>query len=241
MFVLRRPPLLLTLAAAVLVALTLRLSVWQFDRAEQKRALEDAARAAMTATAVTMRALPSAPGGVAVFQRAALVGHYLPAQEILLDNRVRARRAGYHVVTPFVLEEGGAVMVNRGWLAGDGSRRVPPIPPPPAAQITVRGVFYTDEADAFKLSAAPETGRVRQNLHLRMLAEESGLPLLSLVLIKSAEDGAAAGEAGGESATLSAVTLRLDYKSAQSTSYAWQWLTFCALTIVFYLLLAFRK
>ena len=55
MLVLRRPPLLLTLLAIALMAVTLRLSIWQFDRAEQKRALGDAARAAMTATAITQR------------------------------------------------------------------------------------------------------------------------------------------------------------------------------------------
>lgn len=227
MLTLRRPPLLLTVAAALLMALTLRLAFWQFDRAEQKLALETAARHAMTAAPVTLHQ----PQAVTPFQRAALVGTYLPQHNLLLDNRVRNRRAGYHVLTPFQLTGGGVVLVKRGWLGGDGSRRVPAIPPPPAGQVTVHGVFTADEADAFRLSDAAESGVVRQHIDLRAFAAESGLPLLPLLLLRDAQDNAA----------LPAVTLRTDYKSAQSVSYAWQWLTFCLLTAVFYVLLAFRK
>ena len=220
-----RPSLLLTVAAVCLVALTLKLAFWQFDRAEQKHALETAARAAAAAVAMTLRqAQPVQP-----FQRAALIGSYLPDKEILLDNRIYQRRAGYHVLTPLRFAEVGVAMVNRGWLAGDGSRQLPAIPPPPGGRVTVEGVFYTDSSDAFRLSQVPETGQVRQHLDLSQYARESDLPLMSLVLI------------AGDTAPLPPAPLRADYKSAQSTVYAWQWLTFCLLTVVFYLLLALKK
>ncbi|MCH9705071.1 MAG: SURF1 family protein [Proteobacteria bacterium] len=222
-----RPHPLLTIIALILVALTLKLAVWQFDRAEQKRALETAAVLALSATPVPLRQ----PQPVHPFQRAAVVGHYQPQQEILLDNRVYQRRAGYHVVTPFILAEGGAVMVQRGWIAGDGSRAIPDVPQPATVQMTVQGVFYTDEASAFRLSETLEQGTVRQYLNLQTYAEESGLALMSLVLIKEA--------AADDLLTVTA--LRTDYKSNRSTIYAWQWLTFCLLTVVFYCLLAFRK
>lgn len=222
-----RPPLLLTVAAAALVALTLKLAFWQFDRAEQKRALEAAAASAASAAAMTMEQ----PQPVAPFTRAALIGRYLADGALLLDNRVRNRRAGYHVLAPFQLAEGGVVMVNRGWLAASGSRQqLPAIPPPPPGRITVQGVFYSDGADSFRLSSAPARGAVRQHIDLAAYAEESGLPLLPLLLIKEADADA-----------LPAATLRLDYKSAQSTVYAWQWLTFCLLTVVFYFILATRR
>ena len=222
-----RPSLWLTILAAVLATLTFNLALWQFDRAEQKRALEDAAAAAMTAAAVTVRHTQA----VTPFQRAALLGEYLPAQEILLDNRVQEKRVGYHVLTPFELTDGGVVMVNRGWLAGDGTRREPAVPPPPSGQITVQGIFYRDGADAFRLAPPAAQERVRQNLDLAAYSEESALPLLPLLLIKEAD----------ADTTLPPVPVRRDYKSRQSTVYAWQWLTFCLLTVVFYFLLSFRK
>ena len=218
----------LTAAAAAALLATLNLSAWQFDRAAGKRALEDAAAAARDAVAVTLRAAAQ----TATFQRAALVGEYLPAGEILLDNRVWRGRAGYHVATPFALADGGVVMILRGWLSGDGRRESPPQPPPAAAgRLTVRGIFVADEADAFVLGRDAENGIVRQRLRLADYAAETGLALMSVALIKE-QDAAAA---------LPPVSLRINYKSARSEAYAWQWLTFAFLAVVFYVLLSWRK
>ena len=40
---------------------------------------------------------------------------------------------------------------------------------------------------------------------------------------------------------LAAVSLRIDFKSAQSTGYAWQWMSFGALAVLFYLILGMRR
>ena len=208
----------LTMAALVLIAIGFKLSAWQFDRAAAKRGLEEAAAAAITAAAVTRRVA----GGAAAFERAAVVGEYLPAAEILLDNRVHQRLAGYHVVTPFAFVDGGVVMIKRGWLLNDGRRDVLPSPPTaPAGKLTVVGVFWPDEADAFVLSNEPETGVVRQWLNLPDIAAEMELDLMSVVLIKEPQ----------LTDTMPAVSLRTDFKAARSTVYAWQWLTLVLLVV----------
>ena len=221
-----RPHPFLTVAALLLVLLMLRLAFWQFDRAAEKHALE---LAAATATVtVTLRAAAT----VRPFQRAELVGEYLPAESFLLDNRIHHRRAGYHVATPFALADGGVVMVLRGWLANDGRREVlPVIPPPPRGRVTIGGAFVTDSANAVVLSDVTQQGRLRQQLDLAAIAAETGLSLMTLafVLMPSAAD------------SLTPIVWRTNFKSAQSTIYAWQWLTFALLTVVFYVILGRRR
>ena len=62
-----------------------------------------------------------------------------PQRQILIDNKVAAGRAGFHVVTPLALRDGRVVLVNRGWIAQQASRSVLPEAPPPAGEVTVRG------------------------------------------------------------------------------------------------------
>ena len=49
-------------------------------------------------------------------------GHYDAARQILIDNMVDAAGAGYYVITPFALQGGGWVLVNRGWVPLGRSR-----------------------------------------------------------------------------------------------------------------------
>lgn len=216
-----RPSLLLTVLAALLMLLTARLAVWQFERAEQKAALEQNARQGLL-----QQPLAAAQDSVLRPHRRGLaVGVYLPSRQILLDNRVLQHIAGRHVITPLQLADGRAVAVNRGWLKNHAA-----VPAPPPGIVTVRGIWQKDQARAFTLSEQTEQDGVWQNLDLQKYAAATGLPMLTLALL--AQDG------GG---TLIPVPVRIDYKSAQSTIYAWQWLSFCLLTLVFYIVLSFRK
>lgn len=215
-----RPHPVLTVAAIVIMLATARLAAWQFDRAAQKAALENAARAGLAAAPVQI-------GGDAELRpylRAVARGVYLPEREILIDNRVRQKIAGVHVITPLLLEGGGVIAVNRGWA----QKNTAP-PPPPSGQNAVRGVLQKDGANAYTLSEKTESGNVWQNLDLQKYAANTGLPLLTLVLF--AENAGA----------LPAAKVRVDFKSARSTGYAWQWISLCVLTFAFYLILGFKR
>ena len=58
------------------------------------------------------RLAPDAPR----YQRVSLRGYYDSAHQFLLDNRSRDSVPGVEVLTPLVLDDGSAVIVNRGWL-----------------------------------------------------------------------------------------------------------------------------
>ena len=221
------PSTKLTLFTALIVLATAGLAIWQFKRAEEKREWETAAMTAQSAAAQSVRA--DAP--IHRFQRAVAIGRYQPSGQLLLDNRVHRRRAGYHVVTPLTLADGHAIMIKRGFLADDGHRN-PVSPPPPSGIVTVNGWLYTDDREAFRLPGEKqETGTVRPRLDLSAYAEELGTPLLSLMLVQEIP----------MDNNLAAVSLRIDFKSAQSTGYAWQWMSFGALAVLFYLILGMRR
>jgi surfeit locus 1 family protein len=112
------PKLLPTVTTLAAVAAFTALGVWQLGRAAEKRALLDDYRRA--GAAVELRRLPS---GAPRFQRVTAAGHYDAARQFLHDNRVHDGVPGVDVLTPLVLMDGSAVLVNRGWLPLDLSRR----------------------------------------------------------------------------------------------------------------------
>ena len=112
-----RPGFIPTLAMLPLLALLLWLGQWQWDRAAEKQTLLD--RWASQALLAPV-ALPTAPDGntaaTAQFQRVFANGAYLPGSQVLLDNQTRGGKAGYRILTPLLLADGSALMVDRGWV-----------------------------------------------------------------------------------------------------------------------------
>ena len=111
----RLGPTILTAAAVILFA---ALGNWQLGRAEEKRAL--AAQFGSGGPAIDWRQLPAdAPR----YTRVSLRGHYDPAHQFLLDNRSHESIPGVEVLTPFLLDDGSGVVVNRGWQPFGATRQ----------------------------------------------------------------------------------------------------------------------
>jgi surfeit locus 1 family protein len=105
------------------------LGLWQLRRAEEKRQLmaayvqgtPDGTRSAADLSTVDIRSLPR-------YRQVFAAGRYDGDRQILLDNMPSARGApGYQVLTPFVLQASGAVLlVDRGWVPLGSTRSVWP-------------------------------------------------------------------------------------------------------------------
>jgi hypothetical protein len=110
----------LAFSAVLLFAL---LGRWQWHRAAEKRVLMAAFDAGLQAGASELgaRTLAATPRYTLLRMR----GRYDGAHQFLLDNISRDGVVGYEVLTPFVLEDGRIVVVNRGWLPlpGGGANR----------------------------------------------------------------------------------------------------------------------
>ena len=107
------------LAGIALVVLFTSLGFWQLDRAEQKRAVEDAFENPGEYLPVTDDAEPD------LYQPLTASGRYLGQRQFLIDNAILDGQLGYFVITPFEYAPGKPLLlVNRGWLAKTPGRQV---------------------------------------------------------------------------------------------------------------------
>jgi surfeit locus 1 family protein len=123
-----------TVVTLLLLALLISLGRWQLHRADEKRALFQAFAAGSDRTVKidTGIRLPTPRGGgepregapsaaatapLPRYQHVEASGRYDSAHQFLLDNMIsNDGRAGYFVITPFALDDGHWVLVNRGWV-----------------------------------------------------------------------------------------------------------------------------
>ncbi len=129
------PHPLMTLLTIALLALLISLGRWQLRRADEKRALYDSFAAGTDATRQIQASTPPLPR----YQHVEAAGHYDQDHQVLIDNMVEAGQAGYFVVTPFELQGGGWILINRGWVPVGASRAVRPAVPVDAQQRTIHG------------------------------------------------------------------------------------------------------
>jgi surfeit locus 1 family protein len=186
---------LVTAATLAATLLTARLGWWQLDRAAQKTALEAAIVERGRLPPLVGAAQLARPADVAAAQHhraVVLTGRWSAAQTVYLENRQMNGRPGFYVVTPLLLGDGTAVLVQRGWLPRDfqDRSRVATVPTP-AHELLVQGRIAPAPARLYEF-AAGEAGRIRQNLDLDAFARETGLGLRPLsVLMSDAADSPA--------------------------------------------------
>ncbi len=180
-----RPRLLPTLATVVAVALFVSAGNWQRDRMHGKQALRaryDAAAELPQAVLSEVKAEVSGDWAAARFRRVVVRGQYDAAHQILVDNKVYAGRAGYHVVTPLRLADGDVVLVDRGWTAAGPTRAVLPEATPPAGGIEVEGRLNLPPARYLELAADAAAGAVWQNLDTARFAKATGIAVLPAIV-----------------------------------------------------------
>jgi len=176
-----------TAAALVAALLTARLGWWQLSRAAEKVALN--AAIAKQAERPALQRAEDLPGDAAAAQAlhhrsAALRGRWLAAHTVYLDNRQMNGKAGFFVVTPLVLADGRALLVQRGWQARNFLDRTHVAPvPTPDGEVAVTGRLAPPPSRLFEFDGEP-AGRIRQNLDMVDFAAEIGLRLLSLSLLQ---------------------------------------------------------
>jgi cytochrome oxidase assembly protein ShyY1 len=140
------------LLVLVLSASFLALGFWQLARNDHKQSLVRKARAAYAAPAPDVTETV-APGG-----RVQASGRYDPAHTVLLRNQVHGGKDGDDVLSPMVLADGTAVMVDRGWVAAVGSRA--DVGVPTSDVVVVRGILRTSSPLSAQDSVSSAGGRL---------------------------------------------------------------------------------
>jgi cytochrome oxidase assembly protein ShyY1 len=162
-FLLRPRWLALMVAVALLVTIFVQLAQWQLHRLEQRRAAN--------AVVTTNAGAAARPVGEVLAPDRAVTdhtewtpvrarGHYDVDHEILVRYRPFEGEPGFHVLTPLVLADRTAVLVDRGWIPTSRTNAPPTPPPPTAGEVTVVGRARPSET-ADPGTGRPEDGQVR--------------------------------------------------------------------------------
>lgn len=137
------------LFALALIVLFVNLGFWQLRRLSERDTYNALLTARLSAeprafTTLAQQFSLTAPVDAedsALYRRAEVSGHFDAEREVLLRSRAHNGQPGYHVLTPLRLENGRALLIDRGWVPFDHD--TPPIPQaaPPQGAVSVTGVL----------------------------------------------------------------------------------------------------
>ncbi len=168
-FALRPKWILSHLFVLAMVVVMVNLGFWQLRRLDQRKAENHRIEERIAAAPAPVTDLLTAGDdfGSAGLARARSVeyrqvtasGTYRRDQEVLVRGRSLNGAAGSWVLTPLVLDDGTALVVNRGWIPNDGSKQsVPATFAAPAGRVQVVGLLQTTQTRGSFGARDPATG-----------------------------------------------------------------------------------
>lgn len=235
---LRRPSwwaVLLTLAGTLLF---LRLGEWQLHRADEKEEILRRYATAATAPLRDFAAVADTPPKDA-FARVQVRGEYLADRVYLLDNPKHDQRGGVEVFVPFqIAGNDHLLLVDLGFLPGNGTDQAPQLPPLSGGERTLQGLYLPPPGVGYEMGGnalAKQTHWPKTTIYLdvKQFSADLGRPLYPQVLALDADPAA--------------IYVRehtLDFSSmppARHRAYAFQWFTFAVAAVVIFLVLHRRR
>ncbi|MFO7778107.1 MAG: SURF1 family protein [Nitriliruptoraceae bacterium] len=159
------------LLVLTVVVTCVALGQWQLDRLhfvreQNARALDRMAQAPADLAGLADPANTAAVDEAELeFRRVEVTGQFRPGEEVLQRNRQFRNQAGFHVLTPLELTDGGVVLVRRGWVPA--SLDQPPVAEaaPPAGEVTVVGVLERPVPQPSFGPQDPDEGRLDRVFH----------------------------------------------------------------------------
>ncbi len=142
-------PRSLAVAAVVLLvaAVCVRLGFWQLSRWHEKQRLNRSQAAALAATPLLLGSA-AAPLDSVRDRRVELTGRFDERRQVVLAGRAHAGSPGVEVVTPLLLADGSAVLVDRGWLYASDAATARPQEFPEPGERSVTGLARPIERGA---------------------------------------------------------------------------------------------
>jgi surfeit locus 1 family protein len=208
-----------------LAALFVRLGIWQLERSRERKATNVEIRAALRQPAIVLdatRAAEVAGSRRWEYRRVEGTGRYDDSRQLVVRGRAWQGSPGVELVTPFILEEGGEVWVNRGWVPSPDAARVDQERFRESGLLRVRGFLRSPRAG--EPGGDPETpctgsdvqsrGRDTEEGGCGLIVQQLPDPALPRYPLRRAEP-----ELGG----------------GPHLTYAIQWFAFAAIAIVGYL------
>ena len=170
--------------------------MWQLDRAEQKQAFFKAQEQGEATEPLHLSAAIENNTEALRYRKVKAAGRYDESHQFLIDNQISEGKAGYFVLTPFILKgEAKAVLVNRGWVPLNQDRSVLPDLPISQAETSISGRINNFPSVGIKLAGAElptdTWPAVVQVVDSEILAKKLGYPLFQfqVELDKDLPDG----------------------------------------------------
>lgn len=149
-----RPTLWATVFTVAALAVLVALGTWQVQRLFWKEEQIALRQARAEAPAVPLPQSFPDPAGME-FTRVRLEGRFLHDDEFYLGARTDNGRVGLNVVTPFRLDDGRVILVNRGWVPENRRDPATRAEGQPAGEVTVEGLLRTDGWKGFDFAKPP--------------------------------------------------------------------------------------
>jgi cytochrome oxidase assembly protein ShyY1 len=129
----------LTLFLLILIYLFIRLSNWQFDRYDQRVLRNESTNVALSLAPKKIDAV-SQMSGLKQWEKIELTGNYLSDQSKLVRKQYLENNLGFWVITPFKIQNGENILVNRGWIPiGSSASSNQSIPLAPVGTVNLEG------------------------------------------------------------------------------------------------------
>jgi surfeit locus 1 family protein len=252
---------LITVAAIIAAAITLKLGFWQLSRAHEKLALQASIQtqaslpslnAAALIQATSLSTTEQSVNTPNVLHRAiTLTGHWLPQHTLFLDNRQLDAKPGLFVLTPFEFEDESTatkkiILVQRGWMPRNFlDRNKLPEVATDTAKVTIVGRIALSPSKLFEFKGA-DNGALRQNIEIEALAKEFKIELLpySLLQLNQVDANAAKVEAKDQKergAQLLRNWSQPSFGAEKNYGYMVQWWALSALILLLYVWFQFIR
>ena len=233
--------LLTTLFVFAGAALCVRLGIWQLDRLQQRRAFNSHYLQARAEPPLDINAsLPESLAN-AEYRDAVVRGKYDFEHQVALRNQYNGSDFGYHLLTPLMLNDHLAILVDRGWIPAEGNDS-------PAGwqrydapgEVSLRGMLrLTELKPAFGGVADPtlEPGQARLDLWNNVNLERIGAQLPYKLLdayLQPVHDL-------GDTTPPIPFQPEIEISEGPHLGYAGQWFIFAALLFFGYPLFYLRK
>lgn len=214
----------------VLAVVMVGLGVWQLRRLDERRDHNAllASRSAAPTVALDDLLVDDGPDG-AEFRWATATGTFDAGREVLVRGRALSGHAGFDVLTPLRTADGGAVVVNRGWVPmAVGERWPAPEAAPPVGEVEVTGLVRASQQRQGLGVADPSEGTLTTvaRADLDRLGEQLPYAVRPVVLQVTSTADTPRFE------PLPAAHLLPDLGEGSHLSYAVQWFAFSATVMV---------
>jgi surfeit locus 1 family protein len=149
----RLPALAMLAASLVALAILVSLGMWQLDRRAEKGAFLERLRSEARSTP---RAGWAEAGDLA---RVSVTGGFIPGRDAFVRVTMQPFGLALYVVTPFRLDDGRIILVNRGAVKANADGGPRAIEPPPAGAVTLTGFRRVPE-QRWRFSGRDEPGKL---------------------------------------------------------------------------------